>query len=496
MSRCRTDTARFSYFCPSNKLRPLRPLCGESRKSAYLPRQADSNSYAQKLFVITRVLKNRRLVREFTVMSVGQVAALLAAIVTVKVLTVSLGQAEYGRLALGMTVPIFLNQFLFGPLALGLMRYYSISVELNQQRDLTTVAAQSSAVLVALVTLVGFPLCAIAGMRRGDSWGWLFAGMLLYGIAFSAQGFFISIYAAARMRGLGAISQLVDPLVRLVCGVVAVSLIHPSAVAVAWTFAIGMIAAFAVQSVLYWRSQLSLPESTSAARRALIRNLWHYSKYVMGFGVFSWMQVASDRWALEAFGGLAAVGIYVYAYQLAWLPILVIGGAIAQFLNPIIFQRAGNLEYSTKLATAMKATWIGVGLLSALTIAGSSAALLFGDRIALLLGSEQFRKSGEYVWILVLGLGAVQIGHMIGMVPLTLKRLRGHSVVRVVVGLFALAVNVFAARKFGLRGVAVASVVIGLFYCILAAVNAFRLLNEDVGQSTLSEPQIVSMPLE
>jgi O-antigen/teichoic acid export membrane protein len=445
---------------------------------------------------VTDFPNQKRLVREFAVMAVGQAAALLAAIVTVKVLTLNLGQAEYGRLALGMTVPILLNQFLFGPLALGLMRYYSISVELNQQRDLTSVAARSTAVLATLVIVVGLPLCAIAGMRRGHLWGWLFAGMLVYGIVSSTQGFFGSVYAAARLRGLAAISQLVDPLVRLLCGVAAVLFVGRSAVAVAWTFAIGMLIATAVQWLVYWRSQLSLPESTPMARRALTRNLWHYSKYVIGFGGFSWMQVASDRWALDAFGGVAAVGIYAYAYQVASLPILVVGGAIAQFLNPIIFQRAGNLEDSAKRATAMRTTWIGVALLFALMICGSAAALLFGERIALLLGSEQFRKSGDYIWILVLGLGAVQMGHMIGMIPLTLKRLRGHSVVRIVVGLFAVAVNVFAARQFGLRGVVIASVVIGVFYCMLAAANAFRLLNGSADDSAASEPQVLSVTLQ
>ena len=446
--------------------------------------------------MIPLVLKNRRLIREFAVMSAGQIAALVAAIVTVKVLTFNLGQAEYGRLALGMTVPIFLNQFLFGPLALGLMRYYSISVELNQQRDLTAVAGQWTAILAALVIIVGLPLCAIAGMRRGHSWGWLFAGMLLYGILYSTQGFFGSVYAAGRMRGLAAISQLVDPLVRLVCGVAAVVFIGRSSVAVAWMLATGMMIALTVQSLRYWRSQSSLPESTAAARRELVRNLWHYSKYVMGFGVFGWLQVASDRWALDAFGGVASVGIYVYAYQVASLPILVVGGAIAQFLNPIIFQRAGNLEDATRRTTAMKATWIGIGLLFALTIGGSAMALLFGERIALLLGSEQFRKSGDYIWILMLGLGSVQIGHMISMVPLTLKRLRGHSVVRIAAGLFAVAVNFYAAQKFGLRGVVIASVVIGVFYCILAALNAARLLRESPPEPALTEPQILSVTLE
>ena len=428
-------------------------------------------------------------------MSAGQIAAVLAAIASVKVLTFNLGQAEYGRLALGMTLPIFLNQFLFGPLGLGLMRYQSISVELNQERDLTYVAGQSSAILTTAVLIVGLPLCAFAGARRGHAWGWLFAGMLIYGIFYGSQGFFVSIYQAARMRGRAAISQLVDPFVRLVCGVAAVLLIARSAVVVAWMFALGMIVAFAVQSALYWRSQSSLPSSMPGSRRVLVRNLWDYSKYVVGFGIFSWMQVASDRWALDAFGGAASVGIYAYAYQIAWLPILIGGGAIAQFMNPIIFERAGNLDDSTKLTSAVRTTRIGIALLLALTIGASGLALLFGEKIALLLGSEQFRKSGDYIWILILGLGAVQIGHMISMVPLTLKRLRGHSVVRIAVGLFALAINFYAARKFGLPGVVAACVIIGVFYCLLATINSLRLLNGNL-QVTISKSRGVGVTVQ
>jgi len=417
----------------------------------------------------------RRLAKEFSIMATGQAIVLVASVLAVKVLTVTLARAEYGRLALGMTLAMLLNQLVFGPLTLALMRYYAICAERNQQRDLARVAAEASGVLALIVIVVGVPICWLISRGLGTGWLVILTGMLIYGIGYSVQGYFGALFSAARRRASAAASQLVDPLVRLGGGMTAAQLVPHSAGAVAWAFAAAMLTAVGIQARSYWRS-LPPQSALAAERKALRIKLWNYGKYFLLWGAFAWMQSSGDRWALKTYVGDAAVGIYAYAFQLASIPALVIAGAIPQFLNPIIFQRAGDATDVERRNASVRVTVLGVGLLTILTIGAAGIAKWFGEPIAVTFASSQFREAGQYIWILIFGLGAVQIGNMVAMIPLALNRLRGHVVVKILTGVITVGINFYAAEKFGVRGVVVANVVCGLIYCALTTANSLRLL--------------------
>src|SRR5437867_6680438 len=171
----------------------------------------------------------RRLAKEFSIMATGQAIVLVASVLAVKVLTVTLARAEYGRLALGMTLAMLLNQLVFGPLTLALMRYYAICAERNQQRDLARVAPEASGVLAVIVIVVGVPICWLISRGLGTGWLVILTGMLIYGIGYSVQGYFGALFSAAPRRASAAASQLVDPLVRLGGGMTAAQLVPHSA---------------------------------------------------------------------------------------------------------------------------------------------------------------------------------------------------------------------------------------------------------------------------
>jgi hypothetical protein len=98
---------------------------------------------------------------------------------------------------------------------------------------------------------------------------------------------------------------------------------------------------------------------------------------------------------------------------------------------------------------------------------------------------------------LVLGLGLLQVGHMLSLVPLSSNRLKGHLVVRIVHGAAATSFNIIAAKHFGVAGLCAASILGGVVYIVLALINNARVLRAVAGQpvtaSSFTAPTAMTM---
>jgi len=80
---------------------------------------------------VIRSERFRRLSKEGFWIVIGQVATVLSALALVRVLTEYLEPAQYGQLALGLTVAGLVNQVVMGGVTAGIGRFYSIAAEKN-----------------------------------------------------------------------------------------------------------------------------------------------------------------------------------------------------------------------------------------------------------------------------------------------------------------------------------------------------------------------------
>ena len=71
----------------------------------------------------------RHLFKEGSWIIIGQVMMMMGSLVGVKLLTTLLSPAEYGELALGLTIATFVNQTILGPLSQGVMQFYAPAIE-------------------------------------------------------------------------------------------------------------------------------------------------------------------------------------------------------------------------------------------------------------------------------------------------------------------------------------------------------------------------------
>ena len=165
------------------------------------------------------------------------------------------------------------------------------------------------------------------------------------------------------------------------------------------------VAAVLILGSQYWFFRRAMPSGQATrSHRGWEREIWSYSWPIALFGIFTWAQAISDRWALQLFEGTHGVGLYAVLFQLGYYPILVLAGVGLQFLAPIYFQRAGNAQDSQRTAGVVRLTWRVTGLALGCTALGFVIAFVFHAEIfRIFVSAEYVDVSGLLPWVLLGG---------------------------------------------------------------------------------------------
>jgi len=394
----------------------------------------------------------------------GQLMVLCASVLCTKVFASQLGQEQYGRLALGLTLPVLINQFFFGPITTTVVRYYSAYQEAGLLRSLLSVVYRFVGGLTGIFFSVGAVVCLGIARVQGFAWGWIFFSALVYGLLQNAQSLLNGMQVAARRRANAAIHQALDPCSRLLLGGLAILCLGKSAEAAVTGYAVGMT--LVLLSQRYWFNRtLPAEEAVRPDQFQSIRaTLWNFAKYIILFGCFTWGPLVSDRWGLKIFLGDASVGLYAVVVQLASVPSVVLAGSLHQLVNPIVFQRAGDASDSVRVVAAMRVIRLGVlGMMAWIGFCAMVAAWL-GAPILEICSSPAYRSGAPYLPLVVVGLGLMQVGHMLGLIPMIMNDLRLLTVCKIVHSLVAVIINIAGAWLYGVMGIALACIITGVLY--------------------------------
>lgn len=151
-----------------------------------------------------------RLSREAGWIVAGQAASVLGSLVLVRVLTEYLEPAEYGQLALGLTVATLVNQVVMGGLIAGIGRFYSIATEKGDLRGYLRAARRMLIIATAVVVGLGMILIGTLVAVEMHHWLWLATAALVFSILSSYNGALNGIQNAARQRAIVALHGGMD----------------------------------------------------------------------------------------------------------------------------------------------------------------------------------------------------------------------------------------------------------------------------------------------
>jgi len=393
----------------------------------------------------------------------GYIFVVIGSLVGVRIITELISPKEYGELALALTIATLINQLIFGPLNNGVNRFYSPAIEHGEGANYAqSVYKLLIQVAFGLITLSAFFLF-ILFLKNKFQWGVIYFISIIYSIFSGYNAVLSGIQNAARQRSVVALHRGMDAFLRVFASVLLVVLVGASAETVLLGYAVSILFVLVSQRFFLKRAISQRPvlgTESSQWRSRILDYSWPFS----AFGLFTWMQISSDRWALQHYAGVDEVGMYVVLFQLGYYPVSVIAGIAVQLLAPIFFQHAGDGSDNSRISrvTSMGLRLTKVSLL--LTFIAFLVAFLAHRYIFAVFVAQEYSASSFLLPWMILAGGLFASGETVGLNFMSQMKTRAMTLPKLVTAVFGVFLNIVGARLFGVPGVVGAAVLFSATY--------------------------------
>lgn len=413
-------------------------------------------------FSLTRA-RFHRLAKEGSWIVAGQIAAILGALVLVRVLTEYLEPEQYGQLALGLTVASLVNQVVMGGVTMGISRFYSIAAEKNDLPGYLFASRRLMGFATAVVVAIAVVLMVGLLWLGYSQWIGLAAAALVFSVFSAYNGSLSCIQNAGRQRAVVAFHSGLDAWLKILLAIGVIFWLGSSSTAV--------ILGYALSSLLVSGSQLFFMRRLNHSQDEKLQaptnwggQIWAYSLPFSTWGVFTWAQQASDRWALQAYASTQDVGLYAVVFQLGYVPIGLVTGLAMTFLGPILYQRSGSAADHTRNTSVHRITWhiMFVGLL--VTALAFVLTFALHEWIFHLLVAVKYHTASYLLPWMVLAGGIFSAGQVLTLKLMSEMKPFVMTTPKIVTAILGVGLNIYGASKFGLEGVVAALVVFSSIY--------------------------------
>jgi O-antigen/teichoic acid export membrane protein len=395
----------------------------------------------------------------------GQIASVLGSLLLVRVLTEHLNPALYGQLALGLTVATLMTQLVMGGVINAIGRFFVVAAE---QRALH-VYFRASQYLMLRATQVVFVIgvALVSGLYGFGFARWIPMSLaaLLFAILTSYNAALSGIQNAARQRAVVAVHGGVDAWLKILFAWLVLK----------WwgSQVVDIVLAYVASAFLVNVSQLlTLRRKVTLAKEAVSApvfaewcgKMFRYSMPFATWGIFTWFQLVSDRWALEVFATTEDVGLYTVLFQIGVTPITIAATAVISFLAPILYGRAGdalNPARTTNVRNITRQTMIASLFLT--LCAFFLAVFLHSWVFQLLVSSRYFVVSHLLPWMVLAG-GVFATGQILAIKLMSDMQPGLMAQAKIVTAVVGVCFNVFGAFFAGLYGVIVAQLAFSFLY--------------------------------
>ena len=400
---------------------------------------------------------------------IGALISVVGTLALVRVLTQYLSPSQYGELALALTVANLINQVVMCGLISGIGRFYSIAKDSD---DLQAYLEQSYSLLrvAGIVTLlIGAVVLTGVVITSHTQWAILVVSTIAFSIASNYNGVFSDIQNAARNRPIVVLNTSLNTILKIAFVVLAGVMLGASSTVVILAYALSAFFVLLSNNALlkYAISPQSLNKYASEqSSRNWQGQIWTYAWPFSAWGIFTWAQQASDRWALQIFATTEEVGVFAVLFQLGYVPIIMLSGLLASFLTPIFFSRAGDASDQTRNVSVQRINLLVTYALLALTALAFFITWALHTLIFMVFVSPEFRGQSYLLPWFVLAGGLFSTGQMLVLKVLSEVRPRILLTVKIGTALLGLVLNVLGAWLAGIHGVVAALVTFSIVYVL------------------------------
>jgi O-antigen/teichoic acid export membrane protein len=413
-----------------------------------------------------RIQRFRHLFKEGFWIIVGQAMAIIASLVGVRLLTGLLSPAEYGELALGLTISTFVNQTILGPLGQGVMRFYAPAIEDNDIAGyLSAVRQLVSIATIAILCLISISLFTLIFTGQ-NKWIAITISSLIFASVSGSNLILSGIQNAARQRSIVALHQGAEYWLRFLVAAISIGWLGASSTIAMIGYGLGSAIVTASQSI-YFLKAVPNPGTWTDRNKVWQQKIWKYSWPISTFGVFTWFQMASDRWALGLFRGTDEIGMYAVLFQLGYSPISVVTGMAVQFLEPIFFQKSGDGNDSLRNANVSRLGLRLTSLALGLTTIAFCGSLILHSQIFEIFVDKKYRSVSDLFPWMVLSGGIFSASQTIALNLMSQNKTYQMIPFKIMTALFGIVLNFCGGYYYGISGIVTANLIFSVS-CLLS----------------------------
>ncbi len=397
----------------------------------------------------------------------GRLLSVFLVIASTKFLTTFLSEAEYGKLALYNVTATLPSTFFFAPLGQGIFRYYPIAQERNEFRVFNQQFNGLFRAGAAVTALLGL-LTAIICLFKGNP-DWAIACLLIATLSiFNAVNTYrYGLQNAARQRTIALGLETGDRVLQQALAIALLWFVTGDPLMALVGYTVSAVFFFFINQYYYRRTFSEVPHHKADLQSNYNLNILHYAWPFCLFGIFTWLQTASDRWLLGLVQSIEAVGQYAVLNQIGFQSLTLLVGSISYFLIPILYNRAGSLNRDGQFEGANRLNnwylWFNVLLTGGLCL----LFWLFGEGVIRLFSTEKYVSVAGLLPIMALAGGLFNLGQtysMRFMFGLQTKQLLYSKIGAAVIGVV---LNYYAVSHYGILGLVWSSVLGQLIYLLL-----------------------------
>lgn len=371
--------------------------------------------------------------------------------------------AAYGELALGMTVATLVNQTVLGPLSNGATRFYAPAAEAG---DLTGyLAAVRRMVASATGWIIPGGLLLVVGLvfARHAEWIGLAASALAFALLSGYNSILNGIQNAARQRTIVALHQGMETWARFLAAAGLLFWLGATSTVAMVGYTVAVMLVLGSQ-YSYFRKIVPSHITGTDKERSWREQMWKFSWPISIFGMFTWVYLASDRWALSFFTTTHDVGLYTVVFQLGYYPTSLATGMVTQFFAPIFYQRAGDASDSHRNSNVSRFSWRLTGLALCMTGAVFFMAILFHAQIFRVLVAKKYAPVSHLLPWMILAGGVFAAGQTIALNLMSQMKTQSMMGAKITTALLGSTFNVVGAYWMGITGIVIASIMFSVLY--------------------------------
>ena len=416
-------------------------------------------------------------------LGLSQLSIVFAGLVGLKIFTNILGPDIFGEVNLYMTFSIFMSMLIYGPLTNGLQRISAIAIS-NQESFLFFKTVNNLILKISIILFTTFFLVLLFGYFFHFQVSFLkFLSVLIFAIVSGSAACYVGMLNIFQRKFEFSIIQALIPWMRIFLSIQFLSTSSNNKLAnyyFGYFFADFIILIICI--IIFYKNlkiDNGLTENGKNYNQFdYIRKLKNYVLPFVLWGVFSWVQSSSDRWAIKLFGTNKDLGNYIVLWQLGFYPITMISSVLIQFSQPFIY-RFNNKNFFShnefvdfeKIFKLLIASIILIFLLILFI------SIKFHEFILLIVPNKKFLISTNLLPIVILSSIFISIGQVFALifsVTLNSKKLLPYQISMPIILLLVLLI---AAYNFHLLGVVYGSLLYSFLYMTIMIVISIKELN-------------------